>query len=289
MRSFLSGLSRSGRPGRRQPTGHSLLEGLRGQTVLHTKVAARGTWTITARGWVLQSRIQHLDGPALAAGAAAAVGLRDPRLVGALIREAEMLPDGHLALSLQAPRGPLRLTTAAPWRIDAPRRASLEAAAGEELIVRPPGAPVHATPEALAEHAASPRSGIEQRLLDRGRRAWLHPGDVVSVLAGAGALEDTEFERRGPLLLARMLARGEIRAGFVTGGRFVPWTLSLEDVVEHIGTTWWALGGRVPGPGMIAWFELTEHGRDTLGPSRADTMGPGMSGYDSPGVVGGSR
>ena len=289
MRSFLSGLSLLGLSGRRPPQGHLLLDGLRGQTVLHTLVASRGTWTITARGWVLHSRIQQLEGPALGTDASAAVGLRDPLLVGAVIREAEMLADGHLTLALQTSRGPLRLTTVPRWQIDAPRGASLHVAEKGEVTERPPGAPVHATSEALAEHAASTRSGIEQRLLERGSRAWLHPGDVVTVLAGAGALEDTEFERRGPVLLARMLARDEIRAGFVAEGRFTPWNLSLEDVVEHIGTTWRALGGRTPGPDMIAWFELTAHGRDTLGPSHADTMGPGMSGYDSPGVVGGSR
>lgn len=289
MRSFLSGLSLSGLSDRRRPTGHPLLDGLRGQTILHTRVASRGTWTITARGWVLHSRIQQLEGPALTSDAPAAVGLRDPRAVGALIHEAEMLTDGRLTLTLQTSRGPARLSTVPRWQIDAPRGASLQRTQEGELTDRPPGAPVHATPEALAEHAASPRSGIEQRLLERGRRAWLHPGDVVAVLASAGALEDTEFERRGPVLLARMLARDEIRAGFVAEGRFTPWDLPLEDVVEHLGTTWRALGGRTPGPDMIAWFELTEHGRDTLGPSHADTMGPGMSGYDSPGVVGGSR
>ncbi|MGO1686148.1 MAG: hypothetical protein ACTHYR_14320, partial [Brachybacterium sp.] len=98
-----------------------------------------------------------------------------------------------------------------------------------------------------------------------------------------------EFERRGPILLARLLARGEIRPGFVTGGRFTAWDMSLADVVEHIGTTWTAIGGRAPGPDMIAWFELTRRGRDALGPRSDQTMPPGMSGYDSPGVVGGFR
>ena len=40
---------------------------------------------------------------------------------------------------------------------------------------------------------------------------------------------------------------------------------------------------------MIAWFELTRRGRDALGPRSDQTMPPGMSGYDSPGVVGGFR
>src|SRR5699024_8514423 len=167
--------------------------------------------------------------------------------------------------------------------------AVLQAEEKGEISARPPGAPRYASSEALAEHAASSRSGIEERLLALGREQWLHPGHVVSVLASAGALDDAEFERRGPLLLARLLARDEIRAGFVTGGRFTPWELPLAELVEHIGTTWTAIGGRTPGPDMIAWFELTAQGRAAVGTRGVRAMAPGMSGYDSPGVVGGSR
>lgn len=284
MRSFLSGLT-----GRHQPQSHPLLDGLRGQTVIHTRVASRGTWTITARGWVLQSRIQQLDGPALEDDPPAAVGLRDPRLVGAAIHGAELLDDGLLALTLQSPQGPLRLSTAPRWQLDAPRGAMLQVAEKGEITARPAGPPVHATAAALSAHAASSRSGIEERLLAMGREQWLHPGHVVTVLANAGALDDAEFERRGPLLLARLIAREEIRAGFMTAGRFTPWDLPLQDVIEHVATTWTAIGGRTPGADMIAWFELTDLGRGTLGPTGDRTTPPGMSGYDSPGVVGGAR
>lgn len=283
MSSLLSGVS-----GRGRPQGHPLLDGLRGQTVVHTRVASRGTWTVTARGWVLSSRIQELEGlPGLPDGGRA-VGLRDPRVVGTSIQHAEML-DGMLTLAMQGAHGPLRLRTVPRWRLDAPRGALLQAEEKGEISARPPGAPRYASPEALAEHAASSRSGIEERLLALGREQWLHPGDVVTVLASAGALDDAEFERRGPLLLARLLARGEIRAGFVTGGRFTPWDLPLAEVVEHIGTTWTAIGGRTPGPDMIAWFELTAQGRAAVGSRGVRAMAPGMSGYDSPGVVDGFR
>lgn len=284
MRSFLSDLT-----GRLQPQGHPLLDGLRGQTVIHTRVASRGTWTITARGWVLQSRIQRLDGPALDGDLSAVVGLRDPRLVGATIDGAELLGDGLLTLTLRNPQGPLRLSTVPRWQLDAPRGARLQAEEKGELIDRPAGPPMHATTAALAEHAASSRSGIEERLLAMGREQWLHPGHVVAVLANAGALDDAEFERRGPLLLARLIAREEVRAGFVTAGRFTPWDLPLQEIIEHIATTWTAIGGRSPGADMIAWFELTDVGRGALGPTSDQTMPPGMSGYDSPGVVGGFR
>lgn len=283
MRSLLSGLS-----GRGRPQSHPLLDGLRGQTIIHTRVASRGTWTVTARGWVLHSRIQHLEGLGFGADGTSAVGLRDPRAVGASIHGAELL-DGLLPLTLRTARSPLRLSTVPRWQLDGPRGALLRADEKGELAERTPGAPIHATDEAMAEHAASTRSGIEERLLTLGRDQWLHPGHVVTVLANAGALDDAEFARRGPVLLARLLMRGEIRAGFVSAGRFTAWNLSLPEIVEHIGTTWTAIGGRTPGPDMIAWFELTDIGRQAIGPRSALTMPPGMSGYDSPGVVGGFR
>lgn len=283
MSSLLSGMS-----GRGRPQSHPLLEALRGQTVVHTRVASRGTWTVTARGWVLHSRIQELQGPHPIPAAQSAVGLRDPRVVGAAIQEAE-LRDGLLTLDLRGAQGPLRLSTVPRWQLDGPRGAQLQVEEKGELSDRAAGPPRYATEEALADHAASSRSGIEERLLALGREQWLHPGHVVTVLANAGALEVAEFERRGPLLLARLLARGEIRAGFVTAGRFTAWDLPLAEVVEHIGTTWTAIGGRTPGPDMIAWFELTGTGRAAVGSRGVGAMAPGMSGYDSPGVVGGFR
>lgn len=291
--------------GRDRPQGHPLLSELVGQTIVHTRVAARGTWTVTARGWVVHSRIQQLEHPGRPdppeqQGARPpgqrevpgrlAVGLRDPRLLGAQVSTAEMLPGGQLTVSLTG-RGsaPLRLSTVAPWRLEGPRGALLTADEKGELSAAPPGAPRFATPGALAEHAASRASDLEQRLLQIAQGAWLHPGHVVAALAASGALRDQEFERRGPILLARMLARGELRAGFVTDGSFSPWPLSTAEVVEHVGATWTAIGGRTPSQDMIAWFELTDVGRDRLGPAGPQSMPPGMSGYDSPGVVGGFR
>lgn len=285
-------------PGRDRPRGHPLLDEMLGQSIVHTRVAARGTWTVTARGWVLHSRIQLLELPEQpglpgqeGSAGQAPVGLRDPRLLGASITAVHLLPKGQLTVTMTAADDPmpLRLSTVAPWRLDGPRGAQLLCEGKGELSATPPGAPRFATPAALAEHAASRPSAIEQKLLRTAQESWLHPGHVVEALAASGALREPEFEQRGTLLLARMLARGELRPGFVTQGRFTTWTLSTADVIEHIGATWAAIGGRAPGPGMIAWFELTDVGRDHLGPAGPHTVAPGMSGYDSPGVVGGFR
>lgn len=271
MVSFLSG--------RQQPQGHPLLAALPGQSIIHTRVAARGTSTVTARGWVLHSRIQLLEGDA--------VGLRDARLIGCTITAAEMMPDGTLVVTLR--EGPRRLTTTAPWRLEGPQRSLLQADEKGQLTASPPAGPVFATPQQLAELAASSPSGIEKRLLAVARDGWLHPGHVVEALVGAGALEDEEFESRGPTLLSRMLARGELRAGFVVDGKFRPWSLGLAEVIEHIGTVWTAIGGRDPGAGAIGWFEITPTGQEQLGLTGPQALPPGMSGYDSPGVVGGFR
>ena len=251
MRAFLSGLAGSPVPdGRRTHGILAPLSDLIGQTIVHTRVAARGTWTVTARGSVLSSRTQLLEG------------------------------------ALRSTQGPTALRTAAPWRLEGPRGALVVADEEGGIRAEPAGAPVHATEAALAAHAASSPSGIERRLLGLARRRALHPGDVVEEISASGALEDEEFARRGPVLLARMLVRGELAAGFVVEGRFRPWTMPVAEVVEHVGTTWQAIGGCTPGPDMIGWFALTEAGRAALGPSGAEALPPGMSGYDSPGVVG---
>lgn len=63
MRAFLSGLAGSPGPdGRRAHGIPAPLADLIGQTIVHTRVAARGTWTVTARGSVLSSRAQLLEG-----------------------------------------------------------------------------------------------------------------------------------------------------------------------------------------------------------------------------------
>ena len=292
MRAFLSGLAGSPGPdGRRAHGLPAPLADLIGQTIVHTRVAARGTWTVTARGSVLSSRAQLLEGAhdlerGVAPGTDLAVGLRDPRVVGAQVLDAQLQEDGAVRLALRSAQGPTALRTAAPWRLEGPRGALVVADEEGGIRAEPAGAPVHATEAALAAHAASSPSGIERRLLGLARRRALHPGDVVEEISASGALEDEEFARRGPVLLARMLVRGELAAGFVVEGRFRPWTMPVAEVVEHVGTTWQAIGGRTPGPDMIGWFALTEAGRAALGPSGAEALPPGMSGYDSPGVVG---
>lgn len=239
------------------PPDPPLLRGLVGQTVLHTRVAARGTWTVTERGTVLHARIQRLDGDP--------VGLRDARVVGARIAGAGIGVGQELWVALEG-RG--RLVAAPRWSLEGPYGALLAVDDDGETRAVAAGAPRFATAERIDEFSRSTPSGIEERLAELGREGPFHPGQVVEVLAAAGALEDEEFAARGPLLLGRMLARGELRAGFVVNGAFRAWELPLVDVLEHVAWTWGGLGGRTPGRDMIAWFALSPAGREALGPPR---------------------
>src|SRR5690606_16974976 len=120
-----------------------LLAQLPGQTIVHTRVAARGTWTVTTRGWVLHSRIQDLPG--------GPVGLRDPRAVGAAFEQVRLEED-ELVVALRptgetsqrsgtSPRGgeilSLRLRPA--WEVTGPRRARAGITARGERWEEPPG------------------------------------------------------------------------------------------------------------------------------------------------------
>lgn len=222
------------------------LRRLVGRTILHTRVAGRGTWTVTDRGDVLHSRIQLLDGEA--------VGLRDERLVGARITGAGIGVGKEVRVAL-ASGG--HLSAAPRWSLEGPYGARLAVDDDGRVESVPAGAPRFATPERIDELAASTPTGLEERLAELGRDGPFHPGQVVDVLAASGVLDEEEFAARGPVLLGRMLARGEVRAGFVSGGRFRAWDLPLVDVLEHITWTWRALGGSTPTADMIAWFALT--------------------------------
>src|SRR5690606_27085361 len=152
-----------------------------------------------------------------------------------------------------------------------------------------PGPPLHASPEQLAAHRASTRSGIEDRLLATARDRCVHPGHVVEVLAAAGAVDEEEFARRGPLLLARMLARGELQAGILHEGRFRCWARAQKAVIKRTGTTSTAMGGPAPDGDMSAWVARAPAGRASSGPRSAQARPPGLAGYDSPAVVRGAR
>lgn len=127
MRAFLSGLAGSPGPdGRRAHGIPAPLADLIGQTIVHTRVAARGTWAVTARGSVLSSRTQLLAGMhglerGATPGTDPTVGLRYPRGPGRGTRHAteagraalgpsgaEALPPGMSSYDSPGVVGPFR-------------------------------------------------------------------------------------------------------------------------------------------------------------------------------------
>ncbi|MDN5687964.1 MAG: hypothetical protein L0G94_15000 [Brachybacterium sp.] len=121
-----------------------------------------------------------------------------------------------------------------------------------------------------------------------------HDGLRVGLLPGV----PTRHQVRSHALLEELVGQSIIHTRVASCGT---WTVTARGWALHsriqqkagpplIGTTWEAIGGRTLGPGLIAWVELTDVGRDALGPTSVQAMPPGMSGYDSPGGgVGGSR
>ena len=95
---------------------------------------------------------------------------------------------------------------------------------------------------------------------------WATPADVVSALVGRGVREPREIARHGIPALARLVARGDLRAGSIGAAGFVPSGDAPATTIEHVAALWTALGeiGRMPGPGQIAWFDLTDTGRERL-------------------------
>lgn len=108
----------------------------------------------------------------------------------------------------------------------------------------------------MAEWASSSPDEVEKAVLDAAVDDWVNPGDVVSALLRSGVSDDREIERRGIEVLGRLLVRGDLVAGSIDDTGFHPAPEPVEEVVEHVGTAWEALGGRRPGPGHIAWFDL---------------------------------
>lgn len=106
-----------------------------------------------------------------------------------------------------------------------------------------------------------------------------HDGLRVGLLPGV----PTRHQVRSHALLEELVGQSIIHTRVASCGT---WTVTARGWALHsriqqkagpplIGTTWEAIGGRTPGPGMIAWFELTDVGRDALGPTSLQANAPG--------------
>ena len=232
-----------------ETTLHDLLESLRGQWIEAVDLDANGVRLVTSRGAVLH-------GPA----ATGDEGVRpdDGRLLGAVLTATTLANDGVLTLVLADADGadPLVAALRAPWVLTLPLGAGIAARADGRIGLREATGPVHATSEAMAVWSASAPTEIELAVLDAAADDWVSPGDVVSALLRSGVTDDEVVEQQGIETLARLLARGDLEAGWIDeeGFRSVPDAPDV--VIEHVATVWRALGGRRPSPGQISWFRL---------------------------------
>lgn len=246
---------------------HPLLGTLQGQWIEAVDADDDGFRVVTSRGAVLQGR---------SAGGDLVPRHDDGRLLGAAITASALATDGVLTLQLSEPDGrdPAVLVIGTPWTLALPKGAGLAAAADGRIGVREPGAPRFAVPGALRAWGTSAPGAVEIAVLEAATDDWVTPGDVVSALVRAGVTEDGEVRRRGIETLARLVARGDLVAGTVGERGFHPVPDSAADVIEHVATVWTALGARRPGPGQIAWFQLTDAGEaQLLAENRSDTHG----------------
>lgn len=228
---------------------HDSLESLRGQWIEAVEVDAERTRTVTSRGSVLLGQTSAPNGGPMP---------HDGRLLGAVIAASTLAPDGVLTLALTHPDGgdPVLVATRAPWTLALPLGAGVAADADGRIGHRAATGPRVATPDAMATWASSSPDEIETVLLAAAADDWLSPGDVVSALVRSGVTEDGEIEERGIHALARLLARRDLVAGSIDETGFHRAPEPVEEVIEHVATVWRALGGRRPGPGQIAWFDL---------------------------------
>ena len=190
----------------------------------------------------------------------------DARVLGAHLAASTLSADGTLTLLLADADGsrPLPLALAAPWDLALSDGSGLAVSRDGRVGARAgtPG-PRFATAEAMAEWASTSPDAIEQDVLEAAEDDWVTPGDVVAALVERGVREPREIARRGVLVLARLVARGDLEAGTIGEDGFVPAGGDPASSVEHLAALWSALGGigRLPGPGQIAWLSMTPGSR----------------------------
>ena len=241
------------------PAVHDALDLLRGQWVEAVDPAPRPVLVLSGAA-VLRGDLRIPGG---------APTRDDAQLLGAYVTASTLAEDGTLTLLLADEDGgrAMPLAVAAPWGLTLPDGAGL-AAAGDGRIGTRTGttAPRFATAEAIAEWAATTPDDVELDVLRAALDDWVTPADVVAELVDRGVRDPREIARHGVAALARLVARGDLEAGSIGEHGLVADTAGPAAVIEHVAALWAARGGigRMPGPGQIAWFAITDRGRSRL-------------------------
>lgn len=128
-------------------------------------------------------------------------------------------------------------------------------------MTRPPQLHRIATPEAMETWRASSRTMHESAVLRRGEDDWVSPADIVSVLVESGQQNPHAITDQAIDIFARLVARGNVRAGRIDSTRFIPTDAEPKTVIETCVAEWRAMAPRFPRPGEITWLDLA---RDQL-------------------------
>ncbi|MGY5765017.1 hypothetical protein ACXET9_07450 [Brachybacterium sp. DNPG3] len=247
------------------PAVPDALDPLRGQWVEAVDPAPRPTLVLSGAA-VLRGDLRIPGGAPLR---------DDARMLGAVVSAIALDADATLTLLLADADGgrPMPLTITAPWSLALPDGARLAADADADAdadarISARPGdpAPRVATTEAMATWADASPDEVELAVLEAALDDWVTPADAVSELVEREVHDPREIARRGTTTLARLVARGNLEPGSIGEHGFVPAADDAAASIEHMAVLWSALGGigRMPGPGQITWFRLTEQGRSRL-------------------------
>lgn len=79
-----------------------------------------------------------------------------------------------------------------------------------------------------------------------------------------GKIESKEIQVKALVAIRELLEFEFIQAGFpIRGGKFEPWMLSANEVIDQIKTEWNLLDHE-PTIGEVVWFTITTKGRQRL-------------------------
>lgn len=110
-----------------------------------------------------------------------------------------------------------------------------------------------------------PDSQIDD-VLTRAADDWLWAAsiyDAVGTHPVAGSEDGSEALTERAIALMRVLLRERLlRPGRIAFGRFLPWTCSTEDAIEHVAAHWRSLPYRLGTIDFFVWFDLTDRGLD---------------------------
>lgn len=224
---------------------------------------AQGQRVILSRGWTMM-------GAPLLGGAP--LDVDDSRLVGTIITSSTAAATGSLTWQLADADDATQtrrevIATPAPWALTALEGLAVAARPGGSVGLQPATGRAVATDARMSAWRHAEIAPADLEVLESATDDWVSPADVWSALLDSGVTEGHEVARHSVDLLGRLVARGDLVVGSITDDGFQPSADDPAADLEMIATLWGMLAPRIPGPGQIAWFDITGRGRQRLAES----------------------